>query len=145
MARPLDTNRIIAEVLAGQHSDQLPDLFSAVLKAVSASEAGVRWAIDYEGLEVTEDSLTVGECVAIEEETGLTWARIQPSRSALMARAVLTAALMKRKGMGKDEARERVEAIPALQFLKMVREYVVPASPLDQQAVDPESEPNPFE
>lgn len=144
MARSLDSNRIIAEVLAGQHNDSLPDLFSAVLKAVSSEDMGVRWAVDYEGLEVTEDTLTVGECVAIEEETGLTWARIQPSRSALMARAVLTAALVARKGMGKDEARERVDAIPALQFLKMVREYVVPASPLDQQAVDPESESAPF-
>ena len=145
MAKPLESNRIIAEILAGHHNDQLSELYHAVLKVAASEDLAVRWRIDYDGMEITEDSLTVGECLDIEEETGHSWAAFNPTKTAHMARAIMVAALKRRQGYALNEARERVDAMAAADLLNCVSEYVVDGSPLDQQVTPTGEGAVPFE
>ncbi len=123
---------MVAEILAGQHTDALPDIYQAVLKVISADDMRVRWKLPYEDLVITEDNFTVGECIDVEEAVGLSWANISPGRSARLTAAILIAALKGRRGMTHDDAKELVDAIPATHLAEMIENYVEAESPLDQ-------------
>lgn len=54
----------------------------------------------------TTDDLTLDEAIEVERDTGETWLRLNPYRSAVHAKAILAAFLA--RTVGADEARRRV-------------------------------------
>ena len=56
------------------------------------------------------DDLTLDEVCAVEDETGETWLRMNPARSARQSRAILVQFVARK--MGEDEARKVVGAFP---------------------------------
>lgn len=127
-----DGLRIAQEITLGRADDQIAEVIKAVMARQMDGAAVVCWQIDLPALDltVTEDDFTVGETRAIERETGFTWDQIAPARSASMFSAVVTAALVKRKGMTEDDARAAVDDLPASAAVSSVTFYDgLPAAP----------------
>lgn len=133
MARPLDSKRIVAEILAGQHDDDINDIFQAVIEVARREDNRVRWRIVWTAhdLTITEDDLTVEECLKVEEMTKVPWHRIDPLDTVKEAAAILTVALHARRDLPMDDAVKQVGALGARSVMDMVGKYVAEGSPID--------------
>lgn len=65
------------------------------------------------------DDLTIDEAAAIEIELGITWEVMNPAKSAVQARAILTRFLARDKG--DEEGLRIIGAMTMAQFVKLVK------------------------
>jgi hypothetical protein len=132
VAKPLDSNRIVAEVLAGQHDDKGDDIFQALVKRAAEINGRFRWRVTWEDLTVTEDDLTLDECMAVEAFAKVPWHRLDPLDSASEAAAILIIAMNRRRDIPVDDAVKKLGAVGYSQILAGVDKYMAEPSPLDQ-------------
>lgn len=71
--------------------------------------------VTVDGREYTTDDLTLDEAVQIEAETGETWLRMTPTKSAKCARAILTA--LHARTIGAEAARVKVGSMTSNEAL----------------------------
>lgn len=132
-----DSQKVCAEILDGRHDGYLAEITRAMQERILSQATSMRWRINYDGFEVTEDDLTLDEAVLIEKTTSETWATINPQNSAETCRAILVVALHKRKGMDLKAAHTEVGAITVNQAASLLDVYEVPAVPFDPSPGDP--------
>jgi hypothetical protein len=75
------------------------------------------WQINFDSNVWDEESLTIGECELIEEQTGEGWFNINPLRTAKHCRVIISVLLQTRNGLEKAEAEGKVRSTPANQLL----------------------------
>jgi hypothetical protein len=132
VAKPLDSKRIVAEILAGQHDDTGDNIFQAIVKRAAEVNGRFRWRVTWDDLTVTEDDLTLDECMAVEKFAGVPWHRMDPLDSASEAAAVLIVAMNRRRDIPIDDAVKKLGAVGYAEILAGVDKYMVEPSPLDQ-------------
>ena len=133
MTSPSGQN-IANRIAAGDYDTHLGAIFEALQIRFNEGAVGMRWVIDFEGLNVTEDDLTLDEAFKIEKVAGCNWGEIEPVRSAAHCRAILAVCMAERLNLSMEEVETRLKAIKVVELLKSIkRETVVPA-PLDSAA-----------
>lgn len=121
-------------IAAGDYDGDLGAIFEALQVRFNEGAVAMRWVIDFDGLNVTEDDLTLDEAFKIEKVAGCNWGEIEPVRSAAHCRAILAVCMADRLNLSADEVEARLKGIKVSELLKAIkRETVVPA-PLDSAA-----------
>lgn len=126
-----DVSQTVAEVLAGRHDGDLLTLVEAVKERLSKGASRVCWRLTYDDLEVTEESVTIGEIRLVEKSIGANWMSLDPASSAEHFAALLTVLLHTRLGLKSSEAQAKVEAIPMGDLLKHLTQYELAPAPKD--------------
>lgn len=130
-AKPLTTDRIVQEIIAGRHDEGLPTITEAIGLRALSGEIGMRWRITLDGLDVTSADITLEEAFRVQQLSGLGWNEIDPLASAAHARPLLMALLMERQGKSEDECVERFKTLTVDEWAEAVKQEVVkPADPL---------------
>jgi hypothetical protein len=116
----------LQHVMLGRWDSHFPDVIKVIGERALVAGGGVRWRLtwDDEGIVVDEDNLTLLEVERVEQLTGKTWLSLEPRSSARDCVAFLTAALEARKGLSKDEVRERLSSLTTKQVGEMLGEYL---------------------
>ena len=133
MTSPSGQN-IANRIAAGDYDTHLGAIFEALQVRFNEGAVGMRWVIDFDGLCVTEDDLTLDEAFKIEKVAQVTWGEIEPTRSAAHCRAILAVCMAERLNLTMEDVEARLKAIKVVELLRCIkRETVVPA-PLDSAA-----------
>ncbi len=100
-----------AAVLAGDYDSRILDLADALTARLGA-ENGPRtsWRVTIGDQDMTEEDITVGECIQIEKLTGGTWHLLKPGDSAEITQAFAVVCAL-RSGCTHEEALKRVSAM----------------------------------
>lgn len=122
-ADPAD--KFIREVMAGKHDLRIGDVLKAMTQRIQAGVVSLRWGIEWEGLKIREDDLTLGECFQIEEESGKPWGESSPVRFAGDLRAVLVVLCQTRLDLGEAEAAVKVGELKASEIAGCLYQYQV--------------------
>ena len=133
MTSPSGQN-IANRIAAGDYDDHLGAFFEALQVRFSEGAASMRWVIRFDGLEVSEDDLTLDEAFKIEKVAGCTWGEIEPIRSAAHCRAILAVCMAERLNLSMDEVEVRLKAIKVVELLKSIKREQVSPAPLDSAA-----------
>lgn len=132
-APELNHKKVTAAILAGAFDGHLVDMMEAIRRRFTDRPGAVRWrlsvCLDGVDVDVTEDDLTMAEAELIEDETGLSWAQIDPQRSAKACKALLTVVLQTRSGKSSAEARKLVGAATTSQVVDGIDVYEVDPDP----------------
>ena len=127
---PLSPDELVTHLQGGTYDGHWKQILDAFKFRASVGEVGMRWRLDLCGMDITEDSLTVGEAEDIEEATRTNWQQLAPGRSARTCRTILQVCLQSRKGLTVEEARETARAVTIAELLEGFSEYEVAAPPL---------------
>jgi len=125
---------IANRIAAGDYDDHLSAIYEAIQIRFNEGVAGLRWVINFEDLNVTEDDLTLDECFMIEKVAGCTWGEIEPVRSASHCRAILAVCMAERLNLTMEEVEVRLKKIKVVDLLKGIKREVVSPAPLDSAA-----------
>lgn len=120
-----------ASILAGEFDGHLADVLAAIVKRQQSGFSSMRWRLRLDGVEITEDDMTLAEAKTVEKITNLSWVTIEPTRSAVHMSAILVAAAHHRDGLSIEEAEERVDAHSANEIMGALDQYEVNPSPLE--------------
>jgi hypothetical protein len=125
---------IAQHIAAGDLDGELVALLEVIQARFMEGASSMRWLIEFDGLEVAEDDLTLDEAFSIEKAAGCNWSEIEPVRSAAHCRAIIGVCLGTRLKLTQPEVEEKLAKIKVSELLKGIRrEEVVPA-PLDTPA-----------
>ena len=126
------TKRLIAKILAGHHDAELDSINEAIIKRTQEVDGpDVHWKVTLEDLAITEDDLTLDECVRWEKESGFNWRFLRPTNSAQIVTTLLTILYQTRKELSEDDAVAKVGAMKAAQVEAAISSVVVERLPLD--------------
>jgi hypothetical protein len=126
-----DVSQVVAEILAGRHDGGLLTIVEAVKERLSKGTTRFCWRLRYDDLEVTEETVTVGEIRLVEKSSGVNWMELDPATSAEHFAALLTVLLHTRSGMKSADATAAVEAIPMGELLDHLTQYELAPAPKD--------------
>lgn len=119
------TQQVAKDIAMGEHDGGLSDIFAAFLARLKETDQTRKWMLTLDDLEVTQEELTLDECVRLEEETGETWAEMAPPMSsATQAKRILVMFLETRLGLTPLEAAERAGAMTAPEVEQAYSAYV---------------------
>ena len=82
----------------------------------------IRWRLTIEGVEVTEEDITLAETKLVERLTGQTWLTAKPGDSAAVTSAFLVVAL-KRTGLTLEEATSKVDDMTSVAVAACFDQY----------------------
>lgn len=138
-----DLQKLIAEVAEGRHDDRLSDLLVAIRVRAEAAAIASTWRLEWDGLVVTEDDVTLDELATAEELSGKNWAQLNPKNSAVNCRSILIAALMHRKALSRAAAEKKVKRLTASAAVDCVSEEVRSPAPLGDSTDESTSDSEP--
>jgi hypothetical protein len=118
-------------IAAGDLDGDLVAILESIQLRFADGMASMRWVIDFDGLVVTEDDLTLDEAFAIEKAAGCNWSEIEPVRSAAHCRAIVGVCLGTRLNLTASEVEEKLAAMKVSELLKGIRREEVNPAPLD--------------
>lgn len=131
--------RVLDDIKAGRLDSSISDIIQAFTDRVREGSVIMRWHVSLDGLEATEDDLTIDEAYMVERESGGNWRDINPLESAAHARALLLALYQTRKGLSYDEAAFEVGQLTVAATIAAVSNEASPV-PLDSSpSTDPTS------
>ena len=133
MTSPSGQN-IANRIAAGDYDTHLGAILDALQIRLSEGAASIRWVIDFDGLNVTEDDLTLDEAFKIEKAAGCTWGEIEPVRSAAHCRAILAVCMAERLNLNSEEVDARLKTVKVVELLKSIKREAVSPAPLDSAA-----------
>lgn len=130
---------VIGQIKAGDFDGHLVRVIEAVRLRFTHGGRAQKWKITYDGQEIRQDDLTMGEVRVVEKITGLTWAALDPTTSGLECMAIIAAHLHVRHGKSlkvtRDdpvgEAWDIVSALPMEETIASIGAYEVSAPPKD--------------
>lgn len=126
-----EQDTVVEEIAIGRYDDQLNTLFQAILHRIEQGVTTTEWVIeDAAGVTLRETEMTVGVAERAEKLSGVSWADLNPVRSAMQFRAVVQAEL-ERSGVKDAEARRRVQDLKAADAVRCVRTELVEPVPFD--------------
>ena len=132
-----DTSVVVGEILAGGHDSRLLPIIEAVQVRMAQGASATYWRIRYDGLEVTEQSITAGEmrtvCDLLAAARGhrVFMGDVHPELEAGDFIAVLATVLQTRQSLPLNEAEKKVAAVPMDELRTMVDLYEVAPAPKD--------------
>lgn len=140
-----DPKKLVAAILKGDYEGHEAQIVQAVRQRVQDGKIRFGWRIDFEGLEITEENLTIGEAVQIEQtltkspvndesEGPISIHFVVPAGSATNIAAIVTACLMSRNGLDAEAANTTVNGYSLKALLNLVTDYTVTDPPKDSGA-----------
>lgn len=126
-----DVSQVVAEILAGRFDGELLTLVEAVQVRFKSGPGQTRWRIRFDDLEVTEETITVGEIRRLEKALGVGWMDIDPQGSAEHFSVLLAVLLATRCDMSATDAQAKVDAIPMGDLLSHLDSYELTPAPKD--------------
>jgi hypothetical protein len=136
--KAVDIDKLIEELLIGRHDERLSDLFSAFRHRVSELGGATRWRLTWDDLVVDEENLTLLECETAERLSGKTWVSLTPQVAAHDCAAILSSALMHRRGVTAAEARDTIAGLTVKQIAdEVLSEYLAVPAPFDSATSTP--------
>ena len=126
-----DIQSMIQRISAGDADGQLSGILEAVQSRVIDGAAAFQWQIDWDGLLISENDLTLDEALAIENATGATWSNIEPLRSAAHCKSILKVCMMHRMSLSSSEVDKKLSNAKVVDILSSINRIEVNPSPLD--------------
>lgn len=120
-----------SKIRKGEMDSEMELLVNAISERVMEGAVALRWRVDLDGIEASEDDLTLGEAEMLERLLKVRWGEMDPLTSAEHATALLVVILSERQGLPVDEARARVGKYTARQVLSAITRYSVEDPPKD--------------
>lgn len=130
-AKMTPAERVASQIRKGDVDDGFELIVNAISERVLEGAVALRWKVDLDGIEATEDDLTLGEAEMLERLLKVRWGEMDPLTSAEHATALLVVILTHRQDVPLDEARERVAKYPVKQILSAITRYSVEDPPKD--------------
>jgi len=127
----MESADVVAAILNGDLDDDVTDVIAAIRKRQRDGAVDVLWRIEFEGLDITEENLTVGEAKMVEAATSESIITLPVAGSAKNIAAVVAAALINRSGLSSSDAFELVGKVGVRGLLKSVTEFTVANPPKD--------------
>lgn len=122
-AKQTPSERVASQIRKGDMDDGFELIVNAMQERVLAGAVALRWRVDLDGIEASEDDLTLGEAEMLERLLGVRWGEMDPLTSAEHATALLVVILTERHDVPLDEARARVGKYTARQVLGAITRY----------------------
>jgi hypothetical protein len=132
-----DTAKVVGEILAGGHDGRVLQIIEAIQVRMRQGSTQTYWRIRYDDLEVTQQSVTVGEmrtaCDLLSAARGerVMMLDVHPEAEAGDFIAVLAAVLQHRKNVPFVEAERQIAAVPMGDLMACVDLYEVAPAPKD--------------
>lgn len=130
-AKKTPGERAVADVTAGRCDDELVDILNAINRRATMTSVARRWRVNFDGVSLSEDDLTLDEAVQIEDAAGTTWAMINPMSTAKHCRAILRVMLTSRGSLSGDQADERLAKATVTEIMGALELYGVQPAPFD--------------
>jgi len=130
-AKQSPAERVASQIRKGDMDAQIELIVNAISERVMEGAVALRWRVSLDGIEASEDDLTLGEAEMLERLLGVRWGEMDPLTSAEHATALLVVILTERQDVPLDEARKRVAAYPVRQILSAITRYLVEDPPKD--------------
>lgn len=134
-----DPSRVVAEIAAGRLDGQLMDVLAAVRVRIEEGATAMLWKASWDGVEFSEEDVTLTELETAERLTGRNWSQLNPMASASNCKAMFTAVLMHREGLTKEQADERISGWPVHALLDGLTQYEVSPAPFEDGEDGPSS------
>lgn len=100
------------DMTLGKFDDDLATVYEAFLNRIDATGHGIKWKLDLPDLHITQDDLTLGECVRLERESGMDWQQMSgPLASGEHARRFLVLFFETRLNLSAEDAAARADAM----------------------------------
>jgi len=132
--KKLSADKLVAEILAGRHDEDLERLINTIGKRIETAESlALRWRIRFNGDEWTEESVPLAELQIVQRVTDTPWLRLRPLLNVEHLGAFIYAHLA-RNGTSADDARARVDALTQRELVDAIDEYVLTSAPKDDPA-----------
>lgn len=118
----MDYQSIVDEINAGAYDE---DGLSEIIDAVRSrfEENGSYWRIDFDGLDITEENLTVLEGKLVERAVGNQLRFVDPAASTTHAAAIVMAALIERRSYKPDAAEKSLKLRTAKELTACCTRY----------------------
>ena len=132
-----DTAKVVGEILAGGHDGHTLEIVEAVQVRMATGFVQTRWILRHGDIEVTEETVTVGEIRTVEQYLSaarggrVTWLQIDPRENAGDFMAVLAVLLQTRGGMSLPEAEKVVAGIAMGDIKEHIDQYELAPAPKD--------------
>lgn len=130
-AKLTPAERAASQIRKGDMDAQIELIVNAISERVMDGSVALRWRVDLDGIQASEDDLTLGEAEMLERLLKVRWGEMDPLTSAEHATALLVVILTHRQDVPLDEARERVAKYPVKQILSAITRYSVEDPPKD--------------
>ena len=132
-----DIGRVCAEIIAGRHTGRLTEILEAVVHAATDGPSSLRWRLklsplgpEFDGVEVSEDSISLQAVVTAERFSGHSWKTLSPAESAADCHAIIVGWLVEDQGHKMPEALAIAKRVSLRDVLEMLDTYeVVHADP----------------
>jgi hypothetical protein len=118
----VDAPAIVDDITAGAFDDDLPELVAAIRGRYA--EVGSYWRVDFDGLDVTEQNITIAEAKLVERMAQTQLRFIDPASSVTQAAAIVQAAMMERRDMKPAIAEESLRRVTANDLSAACSRYV---------------------
>lgn len=120
-----DVSDIRMRILAGDYDGHLVALSQALQSRAMSGETTVKWQLNLDGLEVTEDDLTFPEAVRWSKVAGENWSTLRPLADAEVCQALLLVLLDSRLGLKGDDATAKLNSWTQREVVEAFSEYEV--------------------
>lgn len=124
-----NTQKVVAEVLAGRHDGQLVDIMEAIGQRVRTSDVRLCWRLRLDGEAWDEQTITSGELAFAEKLLKISYVGIEPKSRIEHRIALVIAHLHKVHGVEVEKAVERAEAMTLPDQEQMFEMYEVDDNP----------------
>lgn len=129
----MEAREAVMEIALGHFDGELESVWEAVYSRLRATDGPeMHWQVNLDGISVTEDDLTLQECIDWEARSGTPWSILKPATSAKLAQDLLVVVLMSRKDMSEEDAVSHLASLTQKTVVDAITTYEVPASPLAQ-------------
>ena len=108
-AKQTPAERVAVSIRKGECDDQMDEVVNAIQARVMDGAVALRWRVQLDDLDVTEDQLLLDEAFLLEELLGVSWGAIEPLSSAKHASALLR--VLYGRTCDDDEATAKVKAL----------------------------------
>lgn len=125
---------LVEAVRAGLYDGHLVELIESIRDRFQFGTTEQKWKVDYDGDEITQDSLTLQEAATVEKLSGQSWAYLNPVNSARECLAIITAFLVHRRNMREVDAKAQAGKLTVEDAVASVSSYEVKRAPKDSAA-----------
>ncbi len=116
---------LIDQILGGAYEGHETEIIGAIRRRADAGAIRLAWRLDWEGVSVTQEDLTVGEAKHIEKLLRKSIYEAAPARSAENIAAYVVASRVSRLGETGEEAQAVADKASIKSLLAAVSDYTI--------------------